>query len=1149
MKKRLLLGFLTLLMALGVLFGVAACTKAVNDLSLDRSDQPQTTYVLGTELDLTKGTLMADGTAVPLNADGVTVTGYDKNTLGQQTLTVTFGDKTVQYTVTVVPRFRTAEEYVYFVGEEFSDVDVRINITRDDGTTIPVSSASEGLTVTGFSSAEPKELTLNAVYEKDGERYEGSFSVRVTKPQVRFQAPRKTEYGSHETRLDMTGASVRLTDPDGDTVRNVALNALTTTGFAPDAVTKEHPETVTQHIQVLYRGQEVGTFDVTVAYSAVSRFRDAAEELSKLDWRCYRAPTTEDPGMAYPAGTTQEQKTLAVEQLTAYLGMSTENAAYITLSELEAVARLAVTYGYNTWREQIGTTFKDVFTVDSMADITFVCDAKSKAEAGITLLEDEDVMAELKSLSTLLANGTLLNKCAETVLYTGFAGGSEEEVTLTVADLASLIPDASYFTDVKEVLKWAIDAFEKGTAAEMDADGAYDRIMEISNRKYTAEIDGEKMELLIGNTSILSMMNEWHAEGDFFDPLYRHYYTEYREAQEAEDAEAANSAMTHIDNLSALMFPQPLEALRLSFLNGQDMQTLMQQYAENYMTVGANELLVESTLFIYLYEQAIAESSAFLNAHGDDEVLMTLYNTYFATVLVQMMAGSYGYWDLRDASAFDADVQKVWDLYLDAWYFDDTGNAPAGAEDFDFDATVKEMFEAFCALLPTQQYYFLLSMNYLYGSLPEFALYPEDGYLYSYFATFIYTYYGKQLGIDFDAEEENTARDLFYDLMLAIEYYANGDTENFCITMKDAQALYTGWTDADAKEKFDSYLKTVYDRYTGYFARFTENTEAGENEPAWSYTEALTDDQKAVFDALNDAVENASLAQYYIDGVIADLGGALPLYVPFLASYEKVRDYAAQAKAANEDAYYFMPYISEGSVKNPSYHYVYQMDAKYELYFLQLGIDKAEYEAMTGLRAFLKEYEGYFWYVVELMMNTNLGSGFTFDAATVSAMLMAFRALTPAEQAFLLTLDNLEELSLNLFHGGLERAASYLFVGSKTAQDLVSALLNVQIGYIGYQIATESEQKEELRSDILTSWQSAQTLYEQLKSEDAQAGTDAQADESTGAGEGTGEDTDEDEGEAITPAPAQSAWEAFNAYFGEMYKAYAQICASLTPAA
>ena len=45
MKKRLLLGFLTLLMALGVLFGVAACMKAVNDLSLDRSDQPQTTGV------------------------------------------------------------------------------------------------------------------------------------------------------------------------------------------------------------------------------------------------------------------------------------------------------------------------------------------------------------------------------------------------------------------------------------------------------------------------------------------------------------------------------------------------------------------------------------------------------------------------------------------------------------------------------------------------------------------------------------------------------------------------------------------------------------------------------------------------------------------------------------------------------------------------------------------------------------------------------------------------------------------------------------------------------------------------------------------------------------------------------------------------
>ena len=48
----------------------------------------------------------------------------------------TYGGKTTEFTVTVVPRFRTMEDYVYFVGESLSDADIRLTITRDDGSTI-----------------------------------------------------------------------------------------------------------------------------------------------------------------------------------------------------------------------------------------------------------------------------------------------------------------------------------------------------------------------------------------------------------------------------------------------------------------------------------------------------------------------------------------------------------------------------------------------------------------------------------------------------------------------------------------------------------------------------------------------------------------------------------------------------------------------------------------------------------------------------------------------------------------------------------------------------------------------------------------------------------------------------------------------------
>ena len=71
MKKRLLIGLLTLLMSVGVLFGLAACQQKVEQISIDRDDQPQSTYVLGTLLNLNKGAIDADGTKIPLNADGV----------------------------------------------------------------------------------------------------------------------------------------------------------------------------------------------------------------------------------------------------------------------------------------------------------------------------------------------------------------------------------------------------------------------------------------------------------------------------------------------------------------------------------------------------------------------------------------------------------------------------------------------------------------------------------------------------------------------------------------------------------------------------------------------------------------------------------------------------------------------------------------------------------------------------------------------------------------------------------------------------------------------------------------------------------------------------------------------------------------------
>ena len=125
MKKSLLSGITLFLLLLASLMTFAAC-KSVENVALDKNNQPQTVYVLGNELDLSKGKLNVDGNLVALNAEGVTVSGYDKNTLGEQTITVTYAEKTVQYTVTVVPRFRAARS-----------ADRRDNPDRENGDKFP----------------------------------------------------------------------------------------------------------------------------------------------------------------------------------------------------------------------------------------------------------------------------------------------------------------------------------------------------------------------------------------------------------------------------------------------------------------------------------------------------------------------------------------------------------------------------------------------------------------------------------------------------------------------------------------------------------------------------------------------------------------------------------------------------------------------------------------------------------------------------------------------------------------------------------------------------------------------------------------------------------------------------------------------------
>ena len=131
---------------------------------------------------------------------------------------------------------------------------------------------------------------------------------------------------------------------------------------------------------------------------------------------------------------------------------------------------------------------------------------------------------------------------------------------------------------------------------------------------------------------------------------------------------------------------------------------------------------------------------------------------------------------------------NVLEQYLDIW--EAVQKDLSYMNSADFGTGVSAMFRAFVGLEPNQQYNLLGAINYLYSEnrMPTMALYPNDGALFSEFATYIYAYYLELLGVDLSKDNENNpAYDTFTDLMIALECYANGDWTNFGSYMAKAQ--------------------------------------------------------------------------------------------------------------------------------------------------------------------------------------------------------------------------------------------------------------------------------------------------------------------------------------------------------------------------
>ncbi|HBJ19395.1 MAG TPA: hypothetical protein DDY70_06645 [Clostridiales bacterium] len=1082
MMKKLTALAATLLLTLGVLLLCTSC-GSVKELSVDKDHLPQTVFVEGNDLDLSAGQLLADDKTVSLTDPEVSVTGYDKNTVGKQTLTISYKGKETSLEVTVTPRFQPAESYLYFVGETIDAVSIRLRVTRDDGTNFSVSVGDEGVEVTGFSTDTATDaLRLNVACRHDNTDYTGSFTVIVADPTVSFKKPRKSAYGSHELTLDVTGASLTLKNADGKVTRNISSDALTFTGYDPASVTAENPS-ATETVKAMWHGREMATFDVTVTYSDVSRVKDAAKTLSAIDWSHYEYPT--DGKMYQPAGVTDADGKLAMSALELYYSLSAKDADFVMPAELDSIARLAIIYGYNEFYAAIKRAYADVFTLaldGGSVYLEYTCDTIDTARAGLAKLaaaEDDDTKLIFK-YGNLLKNEKLSEKCGETVIYQG-AEMNGQVVDLAVGHLMTIMYDSSFFLKIEHVLEkmiaipdlltvpavWTADTL--ATYAD-SIEAVYTKFVEISLSDAT---DG----------GIYGIVNSWREGHDVFEILYRYYYGVSKDT----DTDVSEAALKKINKMVDFYLPGPLEDLRTSVLSA----TLVQRY----MASGAQQAqygqfpaLMESTMFFSYYQDATEQIAALIEE--GDEMYIFLYANVFAQSVLSLQVGSYGYYALQSTSAFDDDCLAIMKQYLAVWeaYEED----PTYANTTDFSTKVDAMFRAFVALRPNQQKNVLATINYLYGSLDFMALYPSENGLYSEFASFIYANYVTALGIDLTAEEGDPKYDLFLDLMAALECYANGFYSNFGEFMSDAATVFATLS-ADDRTLFESKLGFLYTDMKDKFANFTKKTEGEGEEEKVTYEfngVTLTDEWKAVFDEMNGELTRLSTAEQYIEGILAQLTGqSTPLYLSYLASFERVRLLENKILTEGDDTvlfYYYNQVAADGEF--PSYKSVYDARGNYQRYLILLGVDVDTYEGFAALRTFLMNYADYFWTIGQLMNVMDplaSTSSFELTPASLKAMFAAFRALSADEKYMMLGID-----SLNLYYGGLEAYFATVWQSNTNLSKLASALLAVEIAYITYDAYPDETYTYEDGSTmttkelVVTSWDSFLLARRSLESDE-----------------------------------------------------------------
>lgn len=775
-KKPAILALLMALLCCALLMGCEGGGEGgVSEIFVQKMDMPRLSYVQGQELDLHGGVLTAvvDGVAgpVPMDAADVTVTGYNKDQLGKQTLTITYMGKTTTIEVEVKAR-ATADghETNYFVGDSYDNSKGKLKVLKDDGTTATVNLNSEEVTLKSFDSSKAGKTMITVVYGGQ----ECSFEVTVHEvASIQLKTPKKTKYASHETELSLAGGYLTVEAASPSTFsRHVPLTAEMVSGFDPSKMTFENrDQVIKQTITVNYSGKQA-SYEVEIVYSDVHLVQHLAQKLNHLVWTQETLPEL-----------TEEEMADAITAVETYMDMTPLEQSEIdeaTLHQILFPAVMGLRARYAKGLEE----FADAFGITADGKLVLIGKSYEAFATAATRLEDENdsfnVCAALSErVATAFGDVLLQNVPLKNLLMYHNAETGQQLIdmfryVMNLHDLLVEIPE-----------EWTVETLQEHEMAVANA------VSKIIIGKYQG-----------ANYNVLyKIVSSWRTRNDYMDIIYT-YYT-YIKADGMEELQGGMWQIIPLPGLLNDWFSAFMQALQ------------MEQFIMQYETTQA--YLYDTAGFVYYYYQTMELGKQIQEC--DNELYRNLYRVLeFDKLLDQnLRSGPKGYMYLMNQALDAPEVMEMWDTFLvilDQY----AKNVP---DKESYTANVKATFAALVDLAPSDLFAFLSSMNCMYAASRGGVLVLDCGErVYNTMMSLVAGYY-------YSALPENVFLQ-FRDLLLAMENLAlvnlkETAMDEFKAIMQRVDEAYKAMN-AEEKAAFDENLGAAYTKYMGIYNRICAGT-------------------------------------------------------------------------------------------------------------------------------------------------------------------------------------------------------------------------------------------------------------------------------------------------------------------------------------